>query len=140
MAPVVELRDVSKQFTSGQRTTTALTGLSATIEAGRITGLVGPDGAGKTTLIRLLTGLLQPSSGSIRALGLDTATASGKIQSSLGYMPQRFGLYEDLSVAENFALYADLQGLNASQRKTRFEHLMTFTGLGPFRSRARIER
>jgi ABC-2 type transport system ATP-binding protein len=135
MAPVAELRAVSKQFTSGRRTTAALTELSATIEAGRITGLVGPDGAGKTTLMRLLTGLLRPSSGSIRALGLDTGTAAGEIQSSLGYMPQRFGLYEDLSVAENFALYADLQGLDASQRKTRFEHLMAFTGLGPFQSR-----
>jgi ABC-2 type transport system ATP-binding protein len=135
MAPVVELREVSKQFTTGQRTITALKELSATIEAGRITGLVGPDGAGKTTLMRLLTGLLQPSAGSIRALGLDAATAAREIQSSLGYMPQRFGLYEDLSVAENFALYADLQGLNASQRKTRFEHLMAFTGLAPFQSR-----
>jgi len=120
---------------AGKRTIEALDGLSAEVEVGRITGLVGPDGAGKTTLMRLLTGLLCPDSGSIRVLGLETATQAQEIQASVGYMPQRFGLYDDLSVAENLDLYADLQGLAGTERKHRFDRLMTFTGLGPFRKR-----
>jgi ABC-2 type transport system ATP-binding protein len=135
MEPVVVLRDVVKQFSTAERTITALEGLSAEIEAGRITGLVGPDGAGKTTLMRLLTGLFRPESGSIRVLGIDAAAEGQRIQSNICYMPQRFGLYEDLSVAENLALYADLQGLVGPARKARFDQLMQFTGLGPFRSR-----
>ena len=133
--PVIELKDVTKTFRSGGRTITALSGLSGSIESGRLTGLVGPDGAGKTTLMRLLTGLLKPDSGSIRALDLDTAADPQKIQARVGYMPQRFGLYEDLSVLENLTLYADLQGLAADERQTRFDYLMDFTGLGPFRGR-----
>ena len=134
-APVIELRDVHKRFAAGKRTITALDGLSAEIGVGRITGLVGPDGAGKTTLMRLLTGLLKPDSGSIRVLDLDSVTQAQEIQASVGYMPQRFGLYEDLSVSENLELYADLQGLGGPERKSRFDRLMAFTGLGPFRKR-----
>jgi ABC-2 type transport system ATP-binding protein len=134
-APVIELNDVTKRFADGERSIVALEGLSATIQAARITGLVGPDGAGKTTLMRLLTGLLKPDSGSIRVLGLDAVARPQDVQSSVGYMPQRFGLYEDLTVAENLSLYADLQGLAQAERKGRFEQLMAFTGLGPFQSR-----
>ena len=132
---VVELRDVHKQFVAGKRVIPALTGLSAEIEAGQITGLVGADGAGKTTLMRLLGGLLKPDSGTIRVLGMDTVAQAQDIQAGIGYMPQRFGLYEDLSVIENLELYADLHGLAGAERKTRFDSLMTFTGLGPFRKR-----
>jgi ABC-2 type transport system ATP-binding protein len=134
-AHVIELREVHKQFVAGKRTITALDGLSTEIEAGRITGLVGPDGAGKTTLIRILTCLLKAETGSIRVLGMDTATQAQQIQASVGYMPQHFGLYEDLSVLENLELYADLQGLAAAERSARFDRLMTFTGLGPFQKR-----
>jgi len=134
-APVIELRDVTKRFADVGRAVTALESVSARIEAGRITGLVGPDGAGKTTLMRLLTGLVKPESGSIHVLGLDAVARSQEVQSSVGYMPQRFGLYEDLTVAENLALYADLQGLPGTARKSQFDRLMAFTGLGPFRSR-----
>ncbi len=134
-APVIELQDVTKRFAAGGRTVTALDGLSATVQSGQITGLVGPDGAGKTTLMRLLTGLLDPDSGAVSVLGLDTAVQARRVQSSIGYMPQRFGLYEDLTVSENLALYADLQGLAGAERRSRFEHLMAFTGLAPFRSR-----
>ncbi|MEJ2122515.1 MAG: ATP-binding cassette domain-containing protein [Alphaproteobacteria bacterium] len=132
---VITLQEVVKRFTAGQRTVTALDALSATIEGGRITGLVGPDGAGKTTLIRLLTGLLRPDLGRIEVLGFDAATEAQRIQSGVGYMPQRFGLYEELSVAENLDLYADLQGLVGPTRKDRLGQLAEFTGLGPFRSR-----
>ncbi len=133
--PVIALHEVTKRFTAGRRTITALEDLSASVEAGRITGLVGPDGAGKTTLMRLLAGLLAPDSGSIEVLGLDTVARAQEVQSSVGYMPQRFGLYEDLSVGENLALYADLHGLVGPARQARFDELMDFTGLGPFRSR-----
>jgi len=131
-SPVIELRDVHKRFAVGERAITALDGLSAEIKAARITGLVGPDGAGKTTLMRLLTGLLRPDLGSIRVLDLDATAHAQEIQASVGYMPQHFGLYEDLSVSENLELYADLQGLPGTERKGRFDRLMMFTGLGPF--------
>jgi ABC-2 type transport system ATP-binding protein len=108
---------------------------SASVGAGRITGLVGPDGAGKTTLMRLITGLLKPDSGEIRVLGMDTVERAQEIQSRLSYMPQRFGLYEDLTVAENFELYADLQGVAGTTRDTRLLRLMEFTGLAPFQKR-----
>ena len=134
-APVIELRDVTKRFAAAGRTVKALDTLSATVQSGQITGLVGPDGAGKTTLMRLLTGLLNPDTGNVSVLGLDTSVQAQRVQSSIGYMPQRFGLYEDLTVAENLALYADLQGLAGADRRSRFEHLMAFTGLAPFRSR-----
>jgi ABC-2 type transport system ATP-binding protein len=133
--PVIQLKDVTKTFQASGRSITALSGLSISIESARLTGLVGPDGAGKTTLMRLLTGLLRPDSGSIRALGLDAVANPQEIQARVGYMPQRFGLYEDLSVLENLTLYADLQGLAAAERQTRFDYLMDFTGLGPFWSR-----
>jgi ABC-2 type transport system ATP-binding protein len=133
--PVIEVEDVSKRFEVGGRTVTALSQLSMRVLAGQITGLVGPDGAGKTTLMRLMTGLLRPDSGRIRVFGLDSVSQSQQIQANVGYMPQRFGLYEDLSVIENLGLYADLQGLAGRERTARFERLMAFTGLGQFKKR-----
>jgi len=76
---------------------------------GQVTGLIGPDGAGKTTLIRILAGLLEPTEGEVRVLGFDPVTEPEQIHSRIGYMPQRFGLYEDLSVIQNLNLYADLR-------------------------------
>lgn len=133
--PIIEIRDVVKRFVLGARTITALDRFSASVGAGRITGLVGPDGAGKTTLMRLITGLMKPDSGEIRVLGMDTVERAQEIQSRLSYMPQRFGLYEDLTVAENFELYADLQGVVGTTRDTRLLRLMEFTGLAPFQKR-----
>lgn len=132
---VIDLRDVRKEFRTAEKLITALDGLTAEVGAGQITGLVGSDGAGKTTLMRLLTGLLRPDNGVIRVLGLDAETQAQEIQASVGYMPQRFGLYEDLSIRENLELYADLQGLPRRERKAHFEELMDFTGLGPFQAR-----
>jgi ABC-2 type transport system ATP-binding protein len=132
---VIEFHDLVKRFAAGKRTVTALDRLSGRIEAGRITGLVGPDGAGKTTLMRLVAGLLRPDGGAVTVLGHDTVRGAAEIQALVGYMPQRFGLYEDLSVRENLDLYADLHGLSRSARHTRFEELMHFTGLGPFTKR-----
>ena len=93
----------------------ALNGLSAQVRPGRITGLVGPDGAGKTSLMRLLAGLMHQQAGSLRVLGLDPATQPRELHERIGYMPQKFGLYEDLTVAENLRLYAEVRGQSVLQ-------------------------
>lgn len=134
-APVLVLEAVHKRFRQDRRTIEALRGVSASVRAGNITGLLGPDGAGKTTLIRLAAGLLVPDQGRVIVLGRDTRGHAASIQCDIGYMPQRFGLYEDLSVHENLALYADLQGLSPGQRGSRFAELLRLTALGPFGDR-----
>src|SRR3954464_11281292 len=98
----------------------ALDGVSMAIEPGRITGLVGPDGAGKTTLIRILAGLMAPSEGTVELLGGKPCDALA----DLGYMPQRFGLYEDLTVIENLNLYAEVRGLPKAEHEETFKRLM----------------
>ncbi|MCE5326260.1 MAG: ATP-binding cassette domain-containing protein [Planctomycetaceae bacterium] len=132
---VLELREVSKSFTAAKRRVQALDRVSLTARQGQITGLIGPDAAGKSTLIRLAAGLLTADSGSIAVLGLDATAQAAQVQAGVGYMPQRFGLYEDLSVQENLDLYASLQGLPHSRRAQRFDELMPMTGLSPFMSR-----
>lgn len=129
---VVQISGVSKHFGEAIQ---ALDGIEATIRPGEITGLVGPDGAGKTTLIRLMTGLMLPDEGSLTVLGFDTARDAASIQAAIGYMPQRFGLYEDLSVQENLDLYADLRGLPKTERAATFDELLTFTDLASFTTR-----
>jgi ABC-2 type transport system ATP-binding protein len=113
----------------------ALRDISAIVAPGLITGLIGPDAAGKTTLLRLLAGLLRPETGRITVLGHDMATDAAQAHAAIGYMPQRFGLYEDLSVAENFDLFADLHGLSPILRRERTERLLHFTGLTRFNAR-----
>ncbi len=113
----------------------ALDGISASIRPGRITGLVGPDGAGKTSLMRLLAGLMDAQEGSLSVLGLNPATHSRELHGRIGYMPQKFGLYEDLTVAENLRLYSEVRGLPAAERAATFERLLGFTGLAPFTTR-----
>lgn len=128
----VHIEGISKTFAA---TSPALDQVTAAIKGGEITGLVGPDGAGKTTLIRLMTGLLLPDQGTLTVLGFDTRTEAGKIQGAIGYMPQRFGLYEDLSVQQNLDLYADLRGLAVAERSTVFDELLRFTDLKRFTGR-----
>jgi ABC-2 type transport system ATP-binding protein len=135
MDAALTFEGVSRCFDVDENRVTALDHISVSVETGRITGLIGPDGAGKTTLMRLAVGLLLPDCGSIQALGIDVVSSPIETQSALGYMPQRFGLYEDLSVQENLDLYADLQGLPLQERKTRYEELMHMTGLAPFERR-----
>ena len=114
---------------------TALDGITADAAPGAVTGLIGPDGAGKTTLMRLIAGLLRPDAGRIEVLGIDVMRDPLAVQARLGYMPQRFGLYEDLSVRENLDLYADLQGVPQAVRAGRYAELLHMTGLGPFTER-----
>ena len=136
-APRAALRvnGVHKAFRDGQRETRALQGASLIARTGNITGLIGPDGAGKTTLMRMISGLLRPDRGEIKVLGIDAVAEPLKVQGQLGYMPQRFGLYEDLSVRENLDLYADLHSVPASARPGRYEELLHMTGLAPFTAR-----
>ncbi|WP_104665298.1 ATP-binding cassette domain-containing protein [Ensifer adhaerens] len=131
-APFVRIADVVKRFGDAPP---ALDHISGEILGGRITGLVGPDGAGKTTLIRLMTGLMVPGEGKVEVLGFDTVTSAADIQAAIGYMPQRFGLYEDLSVQENLNLYADLRGLPLGERTATFDELLEFTDLKRFTTR-----
>jgi len=132
-AAMVSIVGLTKTFEPAR--TPSLDTINAEITAGRITGLVGPDGAGKTTLIRLMTGLLKPSKGTITVCGWDTVRQPDRIHPELGYMPQRFGLYEDLTVIENLRLHADLRGVVGSERKQTFERLLAFTDLGRFQQR-----
>lgn len=129
----VEIEQLSKQFPGND--SPALNNISARIIPGQMTGLVGPDAAGKTTLIRLICGLMIPSQGHIKALGFDTVKDAEKIHQRIGYMPQKFGLYEDLSVIENLNLYAELRSIPGEKREKSFKRLLKFTQLEPFQSR-----
>ncbi len=110
----------------------ALDHITASIRQGIITGLVGPDAAGKTTLMRLMAGLLIPTTGDINVLGLHTKKDADPLHEITGYMPQKFGLYEDLTVIENLNLYADLHDLAPQEKKDSFERMLQFTSLKPF--------
>jgi drug efflux transport system ATP-binding protein len=132
---ILELSGVGKTFRIGARTIEALHDATLRLRRGIVTGLIGPDGAGKTTLMRLAAGLLLPSCGCVSVLGMDTTSDSLAIQAAIGYMPQRFGLYEDLSVQENLDLYSDLQGVPRAARAERYRELMHMTGLAPFTAR-----
>ncbi|HFD12583.1 MAG TPA: ABC transporter ATP-binding protein [Crenotrichaceae bacterium] len=126
---------VCKQFTVGQRTVEALSDVSLSVTKSSVVGLVGPDGAGKTTLLRLAAGLLVADSGAISVFGQDCDRQVDSVHQLIGYMPQRFGLYEDLSVGENLNLYADLHGVSQVERQQRFDDLMHMTGLASFTQR-----
>ncbi len=130
---VISIRGLSKYFDEGK--TVALSGISAEISPGRITGLVGPDGAGKTTLMRLLAGILNCEPGCISVCGFDPAESAEDIHRFIGYMPQRFGLYGDLSVIENLSLHAELQGVELAKIQPVFERLLKFTDLERFQGR-----
>ena len=134
--PVIAGRALSKHFRNGaKQTVQALANVSFQVAAGTLTALVGPDGAGKTTLIRLMAGLMTADEGELTVLGIDAKADPQAIQSRIGYMPQRFGLYEDLSVQENLDLYADLHDVSVAARQTRYPRLMEMTALGPFTRR-----
>jgi len=132
-AAIVEIQNISKQF--APKLPPALKDITAKFPRGQIVGIVGPDGAGKTTLIRLMAGLLTPSGGKITIAGLDSIRDCESIRLMMGYMPQKFGLYEDLTVIENLNLFADLRGVAVEERKKTFELLLKFTNLAPFTER-----
>lgn len=131
-------RAIHKRFLikeSGQ-TVHAVAGISLEVQSGSLTALVGPDGAGKTTLLRMAAGLMKADEGQLQVLGIDVAADPQAVQDRISYMPQRFGLYEDLSVQENLDLYADLHGVSQATRRERYARLLDMTNLARFTERA----
>ncbi|SDH44498.1 ATP-binding cassette domain-containing protein [Pseudomonas panipatensis] len=134
---VIDAQGIAKQFLvkeSGQRVQ-ALHGIDLRVREGSLTALVGPDGAGKTTFLRLVAGLMRADRGSLNVLGVDVGADPQAVQDRISYMPQRFGLYEDLSVQENLDLYADLHGVGREERQQRYQRLLHMTDLTRFTER-----
>lgn len=134
---IVRADNLIKDFTDkkGKILAHALKSVDFTLKKGSLTAMVGPDGAGKTTFMRMIAGLIIPTSGRLEVLGMDIVGNEQKVQGRISYMPQKFGLYEDLSVEENMNLYARLHGISPDKEKERFAHLLNMTGLSPFTKR-----
>jgi ABC-2 type transport system ATP-binding protein len=131
MQPIIETRDLTRRF----KELTAVDRLNLSIAQGEIFGLVGPDGAGKTTTLRMLAGLVNPTEGSAMVAGHDVARESQEVKDQIGYMAQRFGLYADLSVEENMSFYGDLFGIVGAERTALQERLLHMTRMEPFTKR-----
>ena len=129
--PMIETRELTRRFGD----VVAVDGLDLSVERGEIFGLVGPDGAGKTTTLRMLCGLMEPTSGSASVAGHDVARESQAVKDRIGYMAQRFGLYADLTVDENMTFYGDLFGIVGQEREELTGRLLQMTRMEPFRSR-----
>jgi len=129
--PAVEVRNLVKRFGG----VAAVDGLSIDCAPGEVFGFVGPDGAGKTTIMRLLAAVMRPDEGSILIEGVDAIAEAERVRSHLSYMPQRFGLYEDLTVDENIEFFAELFGIPRKDRDERAARLLAASGMTPFRKR-----
>ncbi|MGH9666453.1 MAG: ABC transporter ATP-binding protein, partial [Bryobacteraceae bacterium] len=130
--PIIVAHNLSRRFGA----LTAVDRLNLEIEPGEIFGLVGPDGAGKTTTLRLLCGLLDPMEGEARVAGRDATREVDAVKDQIGYMAQRFGLYVDLTVEENMLFYSDLFGVAGKERAELMTQLLRMTRMEPFRARA----
>ncbi|ORU00640.1 ABC transporter multidrug efflux pump [Anaerovibrio sp. JC8] len=137
MELIVRADNLSKVFTDkkGNVLATALKSINFTLKKGTLTAIVGPDGAGKTTFMRMIAGLITPTSGSLEVLEMNIAGNEQRVQEQISYMPQKFGLYEDLSVEENMSLYARLHGISPDKEGDRFAQLLNMTGLSSFTKR-----
>src|SRR5215831_1810810 len=131
MPPIIETRDLTRRFDA----LIAVDHLNLSVAQGEIFGLVGPDGAGKTTTLRMLCGLMDPTEGSARVAGHDTVRESQAVKDQIGYMAQRFGLYVDLTVEENMDFYAELFGIRGEERARLNAELLRMTRMEPFRAR-----
>jgi ABC-2 type transport system ATP-binding protein len=129
--PAIRAQGLTKRFGS----LTAVDRFTLAVAPGEAFALVGPDAAGKTTIMRMLVGIMDPDEGEARVLGCDTVTESERLKEQIGYMPQRFGLYDDLTVAENMAFYADIYGVTREERARRMPELLGFANLTPFQAR-----
>jgi len=132
----IRTESLTKVFEAGKRgEVRAVDGLTITVAEGEIFGLVGPDGAGKTTTIRLLTAIMDPTAGDAWVAGFHTRREAESIKESIGYMSQRFGLYPDLTVMENLDFYADIYTVPRGARRQVIDRLLAFSNLGPFTGR-----
>ncbi len=131
MTAIIEADHLTIRFGSF----TAVNDVSLEVEKGEIFGFLGPNGSGKTTIIKALCGLLTPSEGTGRILGMDIRKDAAEIRRHVGYMSQKFGLYEDLTVAENIAFYAGVYGLEAKRAEERTHEVQTLTGIEPYMKR-----
>jgi ABC-2 type transport system ATP-binding protein len=131
MEAIIETHDLTRRFGK----ITAVDHLNLTIAPGEIFGLVGPDGAGKTTTLRMLCSLLDPSEGSASVAGHDVVREPQSVKDQIGYMAQKFGLYQDLSVQENMNFYADLFGIVGAERTALAARLLRMTRMEPFQDR-----
>jgi ABC-2 type transport system ATP-binding protein len=127
----IRAEGLTKRF--GERV--AVDGFSLAVGRGEVFALVGPDGAGKTTVMRLLVGIMYPDEGRAEVLGFDTVEEAEELKEHIGYMPQRFGLYDDLTVSENIAFYADLYRVPKAERRERVPELLKFSNLVHFQER-----
>jgi ABC-2 type transport system ATP-binding protein len=125
MSLAIETRQLTRRFAA----VTAVDHLSLAVEDGEVFGLLGPNGSGKTTTIRMLCGLMTPTAGSATVVGFDVATQSEQLRRNIGYMSQRYGLYDDLTVIENLRFYAGVYGLRGRERDDRLTALMADLGL-----------
>lgn len=123
--PFIEVANLSKSFGALK----AVSDVSFTVDKGTIFGLVGSDGAGKTTLLRMIATMIKPSAGNIVLRGLDVVKEKTKVKDLIGYMPQRFGLYQDLTVGENLDFFMDIFGVFGAERKKRRDQYLGFSGL-----------
>jgi ABC-2 type transport system ATP-binding protein len=130
-SPMVEVKNVTMRFD----TVEAVKNVLLNVDRGRIFGLVGSDGAGKSTLLRLIATMIKPSEGEILIDGLNVVTQRQKIKNLIGYMPQRFGLYQDLTVDENMQFFMDVFDVPRRERKKRRERYLGFSNLLPFTDR-----
>jgi len=130
-SPALEMSAIAKRYGKNA----AVAELSLAVQPGEIFGLIGPDGAGKTTAMRIACGLLLPDAGKTRVMGYDPVKQPLQVRERIGYMPQRFSLYPDLTIAENIRFFADLFRISPAEREAREERLMQFSRLAPFRSR-----
>jgi ABC-2 type transport system ATP-binding protein len=122
----VDIRELTRRFGA----LTAVSRLTLAVQRGEVFGLLGPNGSGKTTTIRMLCGLLEPSEGDATVAGVDVRAAPERVKTQIGYMSQRFGLYEDLTVRENLEFYGGIYGLSGAAQRERTDQVVAFLGIG----------
>jgi drug efflux transport system ATP-binding protein len=122
----VDIRELTRRFGA----LTAVSRLTLAVQRGEVFGLLGPNGSGKTTTIRMLCGLLEPSAGDATVAGVDVRAAPERVKTRIGYMSQRFGLYEDLTVRENLEFYGGIYGLSGAAQRERTDQVVAFLGIG----------
>ncbi|NSW51219.1 MAG: ABC transporter ATP-binding protein [Anaerolineae bacterium] len=135
MNPLIDIQSLSKHYPSQKKGIDAVHGVNLQLHRGEMVGLVGPDGAGKTTILRILATTLPPTSGSVTVNGLDLRKNKEHFRRRIGYMPQNFSLYPDLTVRENMSFFADINEVPQRDREERMQSMLAFTRLAAFQSR-----